>query len=840
MHQIIYRFHKHILIFSVLLTLIAIILASRLKLDLNLFSLLPSDNPKVYSFFEIAEEIGFQSLLIALVEIPPNNDPTMAESFVDLLAGHFSQSPFIQEVEYKSEEQKLSSLFQTFMAYFPLFLKPQDLEKLTLKLSDTEIHRQVRENKKLLMTPFSIAAKELVRADPLGLRDLLESNISIPAGSQPARPYTGYYRTKEGGTYFLFLRPKNPPQDVRFSKELMVQVRHLEKVSLAEFSDQFGDLSKKIKISYTGGYPIAVHDEAATKRDIKVTLLSSFLGVMVLFGLSFRTSRILFYVGAPLVTSLLWTLGFASLAFHHLNILTCVFSCVLIGLGIDFAIHIVNRYFGQDSMDSDVLHRLQQTFQEAGMGIMVGALTTSAAFYSIALSDFRGFRELGILTGTGILLCLLAMFFLLPSLLVYFSSETGPTKRVAIAGFGLKPLLNLLQRYPRGILIAALVIVCLLGVSGTRIHFDDNLKNVRPTDHESLHLQDKVSNWLGGSTAEVLLVAEGDSEAEVMETSTSIYEALEELRHSGMIAGTKSISKYFLAPSQQRENMAFIRQHRDEFDMERIKKTFNEALRENGFSELGLYDEYLESLSKALSAEEMVLPSSFRQTAIDRLLKLFMFHKGGHFKTVTYIVPPRDLWSRADTARLREIIIRKLEAKGIQEDTFSLTGANLLTGDLKELIIKNLKSSLWLAGLSIVLVLFIYYRNLGLLILSTLPLMIGLAVLAGVMAMFRCDFNFFNVIVVPMIVGIGIDDGVHFTNTYRRLDPAHMLQPLSLTGRAVVLTSLTTLVGFGSISLSHYPGLRSMGYVAIIGVSACLFASVIVLPTIFSMIRRSR
>ncbi|MBW2329643.1 MAG: MMPL family transporter, partial [Deltaproteobacteria bacterium] len=160
-------------------------------------------------------------------------------------------------------------------------------------------------------------------------------------------------------------------------------------------------------------------------------------------------------------------------------------------------------------------------------------------------------------------------------------------------------------------------------------------------------------------------------------------------------------------------------------------------------------------------------------------------------------------------------------------------------GDLKELIIKNLKSSLWLAGLSIVVVLLIYYRSLKLLVLSTLPLTIGLATLSGMMVIFRFDFNFFNLIVVPMIVGIGIDDGVHFTNTFRRLNHFDMSKGMSQTGRAVVLTSLTTMVGFGSIALSHYPGLKSMGYVAIIGISACLFASVIVLPAIFAIIRHS-
>jgi predicted RND superfamily exporter protein len=665
----------------------------------------------------------------------------------------------------------------------------------------------------------------------------LESNVAAPATGQIARPHKGYYRTKDGGTYFLFLKPTRPPQDVAFSKRLMAQVHHIENSSLSALSDRAGGLAKKIRVSYAGGYPIAVHDEAATKQDIKVTLLTSFLGVMILFGLSFRTLRILLYVGAPLAASLLWTLGFARLAFCHLNVLTCIFSCVLIGLGIDFAIHIVNRYFCQDKKDLGLQQRLQETFQEAGTGIVVGALTTSAAFYSIAISDFRGFREIAVLTGTGILFCLVAMYFLLPSLLVYFSRERGSVRQVAIGGFGLGIVLRLLQRYPRRILAASLVAVCLLGILGTRVRFDDNLRNFRPLDHEVLQLQEKVSGWLGGSTAEVLLIAQGRSEMEVMETTASIYEALQELSASGLIAGTRSISRYFLAPSRQRQNMAFIRANPRLFDPERIEKTFNEALKENGFESLERYNTYFKRLTEGLSAEEILLPSSLQDTTLSSFFKLFVLDRDGDFRTITYIVTAKDLWSRADTTQFRQMIFEKLRTRGVKENNLTMTGATLLTGDLKEVIVKNLESSLWLAGLIIVVVLFIYYRNLGFVLLSTLPLVVGLVILVGIMGVLRWDLNFFNVIVLPMIVGIGIDDGVHFTNTFRRPGDVRMLQPLIHTGRAVVLTSLTTLVGFGSISLSHYPGLKSMGYVATIGISACLFASVVVLPTIFYILK---
>lgn len=836
MHQIIYRFHKTILILSVFLTLVAIILATRLKLDLNLFSLLPSDNPSVDVFFDVVETIGIQSTLIALVEMPQNVDQKDSEAIVEYLSKKYAQSRLITEIEYKNETRQLFNLFQIYMEHFPQLLKAGDLNKLAQRLSDEGIHKQVLENKKILMTPFGIAAKELVYVDPLGLRDLLESNLTVPTGQRIIKLHSGYYRTK-GGNYIIFMKPEKPPQDVYFSKKLMEEVYSLEKVALAELTDKIAGFSNKIKISYTGGYPIAVNDEAITKRDIKVTLLTSFLGVMLLFGLSFRTSRILFFVGLPMAVSLLWTLGFASLTFQRLNVLTCIFSCVLIGLGIDFAIHIINRYFAEDKVNLPVPQRLQLTFKESGMGILIGGITTAVAFFGIGISDFRGFSELGIVTGIGILICLLAMFFLLPALLVYFSDGKNFPKTVKIAGFGLNILLDRIQKHPRIVLLVTAVIIVLSIVSGTRITFDDNLKNFRPVDSNVLRLQDKITDWLGGSTAAILLVTEEDTEANSMETSAAIYSSLAELKKSGMIAGIRSVSRYFPPPSQQKNNMEFIRQHADFFDIKRIKKTFNQALTENGFEIRDLFDEYFERLSMALLEDKLLMPASVQDKELDRLLKIFVIPKGNAYKTVTYISPNTDLWSRSDTSRYREMIIRKLEESGVKRSRYLLTGPNLLTGDLKGLIIKNLKSSLWLASLCIISVLLIYYRSLKLVLFSITPVLIGLASLAGIMPVLGLDFNFINLIVIPMIVGIGIDDGVHFTNTYCKSDHLNISKGMFQTGRAVILTSLTTLIGFGSIALSHYPGLRSMGYVAVIGIGACMFASIIVLPAIFSMMR---
>jgi len=164
----------------------------------------------------------------------------------------------------------------------------------------------------------------------------------------------------------------------------------------------------------------------------------------------------------------------------------------------------------------------------------------------------------------------------------------------------------------------------------------------------------------------------------------------------------------------------------------------------------------------------------------------------------------------------------------------------LLTGQLKGLILQNLKVSLILAASSILVILWFYFRKLRYLFYAILPLVSGLSVLMGMMVLLSIEFNFLNIMVIPMIIGIGIDDGVHFTNTLRYPDDNSSLNGLFQTGRAVVLTSLTTIAGFGSIILSHYPGLKSMGTVAVIGIAGCLLSSIIIMPAIFFHIERNK
>ena len=350
-----------------------------------------------------------------------------------------------------------------------------------------------------------------------------------------------------------------------------------------------------------------------------------------------------------------------------------------------------------------------------------------------------------------------------------------------------------------------------------------------------LRLQDQVTTWLGGSTGTVLLTISGSSEEDVMNREATMVRSLQSMKEQGDISKIISTSQFLLSPALQKRNIAWVQSHPKDFDLDRIQQSLESALKKYGFRTIGPYDRYIEQLGKGFSSQSALLPSHLLTSSVSPILSRLTFQKSNQFTAIIYIHPTVDLWSYGDTIQFKDRLIQNLSQAGVDPASFHLTGTNILTGELKRLILQNLKTSLGLASLCIVVILWIYYRNIRYLFFSVLPLFIGMSILMGLMALFQVDFNFLNIMVIPMIIGIGIDDGVHFTNTFRHPNYHTPLRGLFQTGRAVVLTSLTTIAGFGSIILSHYPGLRSMGIVAVIGIAGCLFGSIILMPAIFEI-----
>jgi predicted exporter len=311
-----------------------------------------------------------------------------------------------------------------------------------------------------------------------------------------------------------------------------------------------------------------------------------------------------------------------------------------------------------------------------------------------------------------------------------------------------------------------------------------------------------------------------------------------------VLQGADSISSVLAPPERQREALAWLADMREGLLAPgRVEGLFASAaaragLRAEPFSRgLGL-------LQRAAATEREATLSSLAGGEASRLLQRYVREIDGKWKSVVYLHPPPRVWKRSTPPAVVDL------AQDLGADVV-LTGTNRISERLRTQVKADGRTAAILGAVAVMLLLWIDYRNLSDTLLSIAPLTVGVLWMLGGMGALGIHMNFFNVFVSSMIIGIGIDYGVHMLHRYHELH-GHELERmrdgsargrrreavaigLGETGKAVVLAALSTCVGFGSLATSHYPGLRSMGLVAILGAVATALTAITLLPAILGL-----
>jgi len=173
-----------------------------------------------------------------------------------------------------------------------------------------------------------------------------------------------------------------------------------------------------ISAGLTGTIPLARDEMVAMQNDSMTITMLALVGILILFIVAFRmlVSPILAII--TLIIGIVWALGVAWPLVGSLNLMTSMMAVVLIGLGIDFSVHIISVYTEMRHKGDDVESALKTTFIKAGPGIITGGLTTSLAFLTMVVSRTEGMQEFGLTLGVGIIMTMVAAIFVLPDLLV--------------------------------------------------------------------------------------------------------------------------------------------------------------------------------------------------------------------------------------------------------------------------------------------------------------------------------------------------------------------------------------------------------------------------------------
>ncbi|HZI63448.1 MAG TPA: MMPL family transporter, partial [Thermoanaerobaculia bacterium] len=726
-----------------------------------------------------------------------------------------------------------------FLPKAVLFLDQEGRAELVHRLSDQGIRERVADLRRQLAMPQAVALKSLAKLDPLGLAEIWLRRVEGQRGALAVDLQSGYFLSRDHRLLLVMAKPRRPAQDIQFTRGLVGSVEARLAALRSEWPEIAGGETPAPEVELGGGYIIALTDADLIENEAARDSLGSLGGVVVLLLFAFRRWGAVLYTMVPLIAGMLFTFAFAKLVYGELSTATAGVAAMLIG-SIDFVIVSYARYVEERNAGGGIGEALRGMAGSSGWAVVVGAVTTAATFYAFCVTEFRGLRQMGVLVGTGVLFCMVAIVLLFPAMLAWGEDRHRRRDRepkLFVHGFGVRPVMSWCQRHPLVVLVGCGAITAAAAVLAPRIEFQDSMKTMRPSQTRASRIQEEIIQHFGSGFDQMMLVVSGDSAEQALELTERAAEGARGLVERGVLQGFDAVTSLVPPPRRQAEVLGWLERERaGALDPARIRATFTAAAAAEGLR-VEPFAEGLDALAAALAPSGPITLADLAATEeTRRLTERFIRATPDGWRSVVYLYPPPKVWKRQAPP----------EAWALAANLgprVTLTGVNVMSVILRQQVRRDaLVASLLGLGLVSALLWF-DYRQLRAMILSLVPLAVGLVWMLGAMAAFGIDMNFMNIFVTTMIIGIGTDYGVHIVHRYREMRHAPHAEAergIAETGKAVVLAALTTVVGFGSLSFSYYPGLRSMGIVAALGAIFTSLLSITLLPAMMVIRRRAR
>lgn len=820
--------YRAVLFVFLLLTGLFGFFVTKLEQQTSVRDLLPEDNLVVSRFEDTVENFDLIDRVVVVLQFEPGQldaAQAFAEILVETVEDHEDQEKYLQWMKANLFDSAGQLEWHRYLRYISRLIPEDSVSPLRERLSSEGIRQRVADNKRELES--GLASKTLIEKDPLGLMEFAAAYSGEVTGSYQIQFRDGYLISKDASMLLVFGKPMASPENVTYSTELTAfleaRIEDAKKI-FAEEEEESPDAL--FEVGLTGPHPITAHEHEVIQGDVVDMFVGSFAVVLLLFVLAYRRPLAVIYVGIPLLASEIWTLGIGYLLFGRLNLLTATFSAVIVGLGIDYAIHIFSRYLDERYHGLPPREAMTKALAETGLGTLVGGLTTALAFLAMSVSDFSGLREFGIIAALGILVCLFQMFVLLPCMLYMRESwRVSDGKVKAQWDFHVERLLAVCLRHRKPTLFILLAGTAFFGYHAVNLRFNTDIRSVRAKSNPSITLQNKVTAKLGGSLRSLSFVLAADSEAGLYEMYAEMQPVLQRMKADGELVRYDSLLAVVADPEAQARNMATL--HTEEMRPERIESDFLTALEAENFRISDENRDYIKNLAAGLGSNEPVRLQSILEDG-NPFVRPFLHFSEGSYRTLIHVYPSKGLWEKSATTEVTERILAAVDTR--EGQTIFVTGIQTISDELKALVRDSFKSSTLISVLMVLGMMYFHFRRWTLVALTFIPLFTSVMWMLGTMHLLGIDITILNFVATPLIIGIGIDDGVHIVEKYLHRRGKNLVPLIASCGKAVTLTSLTTIFGFSSLFLAEYSGFQSLGLCSILGVFFCWLGSVVLLP----------
>jgi predicted RND superfamily exporter protein len=798
-------------------------IVARMPIRTNLLDVLPEGNPTIRAFRGFLEDFGMMDSLVLVVSSRESSPDRLVQA-VETIGEELAASPRVASVDYNL----MRSQGRFVGEHFPAYLDSGGVGRLSELLSPGGIRRQIRRNREALLSPLaSPLDAEWISGDPLNLREIVRESLLRRTVTKGIDLSTGYYMDADRTVALLMVRPRGSSSDTAFVTALYREVTGIA-AKVSDGSDA------GIKVGVAGGYASAAEASAVIWRDMVVSFASSFVLVLLLVSLAFRPPlAVLGVFVLTLFAALSWTLLFAYLTYGGLNIVTSIVAAMLIGLYVDYMIFTYYRFSWEIRGGRSPLQALETTFSQTGKALLSSASTSSISFFSVVVTSFRGLHELGVVAGFGILFCLLSSFLVMGSLLSWLA-KVSPA-RIGTGRPGGVPTgwAERLVAGRSGTILVAFSIFLFLSVLGSaRTRFDAGVEAIGPVNSEVDQVQRVIEEKFGRKGEPLFFVAR----AQVGERLAADFDALdlqvERWRRAGMVETVSSPAMLVPPPHAQKASRSLLVDAGlpERYDGPGLERAIREEMETQGMVPGDGLAAYAAGIVHALAEEGVVDLPGFARSGDPRSTYFF---NGSRNALAAHLTPPGGRWGHGALAAMKE------DVRALGPD-FALTGPPLIFEEIRSSIVWESTLATLIAFAANWIIVWFHFRRLRDAALVMLPVTAGSLLTVGAMGAIGIPFNFFNVAGIALVFGFGVDYGIYFMQSRRESPAGGAAEALRRTGGSIALCSVTTLASCGSLILSHYRGLASIGAVLCLGGVFCLLATILLLPSLIDALERPR
>ncbi|WPB82410.1 MMPL family transporter [Archangium violaceum] len=759
------------------------LLAGRLDFRGSFVELLPSETREVQDLNRVAQKAGGDGYLVVRAR---GAGPEKLRELSNALSRKLETLPEVRYVENHFDVG--------FFEERGLLLMPT--EKLEALRADVDARLRYEKQQ-------AIAVDLLDEADAPPDFDAIVKKYS------PDTPMHEYLGSADGSEVYLMVKPGGTAGDIVFAQKLVDDVQRVSNEVVQGYSG--------VTLDYAGAFQARIEEDVVMRNDLsRAAILSAVMAVGIIL-LATRRLWALAVVGVPVVFGVSLTFAFAELAIGHLNIVTGFLVAILIGLGLEYGIHLAMRYW-EERREHPAAEALAEAVRGTFAGALTSALTNAAAFFVLVFAQFEAFKQFGLLAGVGVLLAVLMAYGLGPALLV-LAERLRPGRKAAEVHAPEAPAKQVSptshKRWPTSVIAGLLVAV--LGFAAysvyvlPRIGFETNMRKLRG-ESPSVVLDDHISQQLGTHLNPAILLVDDLKQAQVVEEVITEVKA----RHGAESTFKQYASLNELLPQDvpgHQEQLAALRAT--------LEKLPEEAQK----------DPRLEKVKKMLEAQ----PYGAEQLPVEVRRRFEAQDGKGMFLLLFPSVSNHDTRELSAWAAQLDEVIAGAKARGVD---LAVLDSNRIAARIFSMVRADGPFILWAAAAVVFLTILLSLRSFKRACLVAGPLFLGMLCLAGGMYLFDVQLNFINAVVLPNLLAIAVDNSVHLFHRYEEEGPGSLGHVVRNTGFAAVVATLSNAAGYGALLISHHAGLRSIGQIALLGVMCTFLGTTVFFPAMLALLER--